>query len=125
MSTSTSTAYDPRFRRLRGRHRGFAFPMTVAFLAWYLLYVVLSAYARDFMATRVAGHVNLALVLGLGQFVSTFLIAAAYARYAQRRLDPLADELRAELDTRTGHGYGGSAVSGGQAGWAAPEVGGR
>jgi uncharacterized membrane protein (DUF485 family) len=72
--------------------------MTIAFLAWYALYVVLSAYARDFMATEVVGNINVALVFGLLQFVSTFLIAWWYARYANRRLDPVADRLRAELE---------------------------
>ncbi|RJL30470.1 DUF485 domain-containing protein [Bailinhaonella thermotolerans] len=85
---------DPRFAELRSRFRRFAFPMTVAFLLWYLLYVVLSAYARGFMSTKLFGNINVALVFGLLQFVTTFLIAWWYGRYAERRLDPLATELR-------------------------------
>ena len=97
-----SVPADARFGLLRSRYRGFAFSMTAAFLAWYLLYVVLSAYARQFMATRAVGNVNVALLFGLGQFVSTFVIATGYARFAARRLDPLADELRSELDGASG-----------------------
>ena len=37
----------PEFVELRRRYRGFVFPATVAFLAWYLLYVVLSTWATD------------------------------------------------------------------------------
>jgi uncharacterized membrane protein (DUF485 family) len=33
------------------------------------------------------------------QFVSTFAIAIAYARYANRRFDPLADELRGQIES--------------------------
>jgi uncharacterized membrane protein (DUF485 family) len=88
---------DPRFIELRRRYRTFVFPMTVAFLSWYLLYVLLSAYARGFMDTKVLGHLNVAFVFGLLQFVSTFTIAWLYARYAAARLDPLADELRGEV----------------------------
>jgi uncharacterized membrane protein (DUF485 family) len=88
---------DPRFVELRRRYRSFVFPMTVAFLSWYLLYVMLSAYARGFMDTKVVGHINVALVFGLLQFVTTFLIAWIYERYATERLTPLADELRREL----------------------------
>ena len=84
------------FARLRKTLRGFVFPMTVAFFLWYALYVILSAYARDFMGTKVVGNINVALVFGLLQFVSTFLIAWLYARFADRKLDPLADEIRAE-----------------------------
>jgi uncharacterized membrane protein (DUF485 family) len=84
------------FRRLRSTFRGFAFPVTVGFLLWYFLYVLLSSYAHDFMATKLFGHINVALVFGLLQFVSTFAIAAWYARFAERRLDPGAAELRRE-----------------------------
>jgi uncharacterized membrane protein (DUF485 family) len=88
---------DPRFVELRRRYRSFVFPMTVAFLSWYLLYVVLSAYARGFMDTKIVGHINVALVFGLLQFISTFAIAWYYERYSSRKLGPLADELREEI----------------------------
>lgn len=85
------------FAGLRRALRGFVFPMTIAFFLWYALYVILSAYARDFMGTKVVGNVNVALVFGLLQFVSTFLIAWLYSWYAARRIDPVADRIRAEI----------------------------
>src|ERR687897_1856130 len=91
---------DPRFIELRRRYRNFAFPGTVAFLSWYLLYVLMSAYARDFMDTKVVGNLNVAFFFGILQFVSTFLIAYLYSRYANRKLDPLADELYRDLGGR-------------------------
>ena len=84
----------PEFAELRRRFRSFVFPVTVAFLVWYLLYVVLSGWARGFMGQQVLGSINVALVFGLLQFVSTFAIAYWYSRYAGSRLDPLAAELR-------------------------------
>ncbi|WP_428962875.1 DUF485 domain-containing protein [Micromonospora fluostatini] len=86
------------FVRLRRALRGFVFPMTVAFFLWYALYVILSAYARGFMGTKLFGsNINVALVFGLLQFVSTFLIAWYYSRYADRKVDPLADRIRDEI----------------------------
>ena len=70
----------------------------VAFLAWYVLYVLLVAYARPFMNTKVFGNINVGLLFGLLQFVSTFAIAIVYARYADRKMDPLAAELRPEIE---------------------------
>ncbi|GAA4560249.1 DUF485 domain-containing protein [Planotetraspora kaengkrachanensis] len=90
-----------QFQELRRRYRSWAFPMTVAFLAWYLLYVVLSGFARGFMGTKLLGEINVALVFGVLQFVSTFLIAWAYSRHAAAKLDPLADELRAQVEEKT------------------------
>jgi len=91
-------AQSPEFDQLRRTLRNFVFPLTAAFLLWYALYVLLSAYARGFMSTKVVGHINIALIFGLLQFLSTFLIAWAYARYADRKIDPLADELRARVE---------------------------
>jgi len=86
------------FQQLRRRFRAFVFPATVAFLAWYLLYVVLSGWARGFMGTQVIGFINVALIFGLLQFVSTFTIAWLYARHAGRKLDPMAAELAAQVE---------------------------
>src|SRR4029453_13955781 len=88
---------SPEFAGLRKAFRGFVFPMTVAFFLWYALYVLLSGYARGFMSIKLVGNINVALVFGLLQFVSTFVIAWVYARYADRRLDPVSDHLRTEI----------------------------
>lgn len=86
------------FVELRRRLRRFVFPMTVAFLAWYLLYVLLATYARGFMSEKIVGNINVGLVLGLLQFVTTFMITSLYVRYANQRLDPLAERIRADLE---------------------------
>lgn len=90
-------ATRPEFQVLRHRLRSFVFPMTVAFLAWYLLYVVLATYAPSFMAIKLLGNINLGLVFGLLQFASTFIITAIYVRFADTKLDPLAAQLRADI----------------------------
>ncbi|MFI9590409.1 DUF485 domain-containing protein [Nonomuraea sp. NPDC052265] len=89
------------FQELKRRFRRWTFPMTVAFLVWYLLYVVLSGWARGFMGIKLLGDINVGLVFGLLQFVSTFLIAWAYARHAEKKLDPIADKLRHEVEEKT------------------------
>ena len=81
------------FRELRRRYRAFAIPATIAFLVWYLLYVVMSNWAEDFMNTKLVGNINVALVFGLLQFVSTFGLAYLYARHANRKFDPIAEDL--------------------------------
>ncbi|MEV7423979.1 MULTISPECIES: DUF485 domain-containing protein [unclassified Streptomyces] len=86
------------FAELRRTYRSFAFPLTVAFIAWYLLYVLLSNYAGGFMGTKVFGNINVALILGLAQFVTTFLIAWIYSRHAARRLDPGAQAIKSRME---------------------------
>ena len=89
---------SPQFVELRKRYRGFAFPMTLAFLVWYFAFVLAAVFAPDFMATDVWGNVNVGIVFGLLQFVSTGLITWMYVRHANRKLDPLATEIREDLE---------------------------
>ncbi|MCP3799604.1 DUF485 domain-containing protein [Allokutzneria sp. A3M-2-11 16] len=89
---------SPEFGDLRRRLRRFVFPMTVLFLGWYLLYVILADYAHGFMSIKVVGNINVGLVLGLLQFVSTFLITTLYVRHANKNLDPLAEDLRRRVE---------------------------
>jgi uncharacterized membrane protein (DUF485 family) len=86
------------FQELRRRFRKFAFPATFAFLAWYLLYVLMSMWASGFMDHQLWGHINVALVFGLLQFLTTFVLAWMYARYMDREVDPIARQLETQYD---------------------------
>jgi uncharacterized membrane protein (DUF485 family) len=88
---------SPDFRELKARHRRFVLPVAGLAFLWFLAYVLLATYASDFMATPVIGRINIGLLLGLAQFVTTFAITMTYVSYANRRLDPLAEKLRVEL----------------------------
>jgi len=94
------------FVELRRRFRNFAFPATGAFLAWYLLYVVMSNWADDFMSKQVVGHINIALVFGLLQFLSTFVLAYLYSRYMNRNVDQLARDVELRFDNESNGGAG-------------------
>ncbi|MEV5982354.1 DUF485 domain-containing protein [Streptomyces sp. NPDC052114] len=96
----TEVQESAEFGELRRAHRSFAFPLTVAFIAWYLVYVLLSNYAGDFMGTKLFGNINVALVLGLGQFLTTFLIAWFYSRHAAAKLDPKAEAIKSRMENR-------------------------
>ena len=98
LSTYRDVQLTADFTELRRRFRRFVFPMTGLFLAWYFLYVLLADYAPGFMSTKVFGNINIALLMGLGQFVSTFAITMLYARWADKQFDPEAERLRAEIE---------------------------
>jgi uncharacterized membrane protein (DUF485 family) len=85
---------SPDFVRLRERIRRFILPMTALFLGWYLCYVLLAAYARSFMSQPLFGAINVGMVLGLLQFVSTVIITFCYVRFARRHVDPEVARIR-------------------------------
>ncbi|WP_391858642.1 DUF485 domain-containing protein [Streptomyces rugosispiralis] len=93
------------FQEVRRRYRRFVFPATAAFLIWYLAYVVAATTAPHLMARPVVGTLNVAMVAGLAQFATTFLLTWAYARHARLHRDRVALELRwVTQEMMRGHG---------------------
>jgi uncharacterized membrane protein (DUF485 family) len=91
---------SPEFQDLRRRYRGFVLPVTGLSVLWYFLYVGLAAYATDFMGTKLFGNINIGLVLGLLQFVTTFAVTSVYVRYAGRVLDPRSEAIRDTMEEK-------------------------
>lgn len=92
--TCERVSADPRFVKLRRRFAlQFALLVTI-FLGGYMAYLFLSAYARDFMRVQIFDSINIALVLGIGQFLLTFVLAWAFSRNSAHAIDPLAEEIR-------------------------------
>jgi len=89
---------SPEFVQLRNRFRRFVFPVTGLFLAWYFAYVLLADYAHGFMATKLVGNINVGLLLGFGQFASTFVITSLYVKWSNREMDPVREDLRIKIE---------------------------
>lgn len=94
---------SPEFASLRSRFRGFAFPMTIAFLVWYLGYIITATYATTFVERPVFGAITVGMVLGLAQFATAGLITWAYVRFADNKLDPATEKIRNRMEYPEGN----------------------
>ena len=92
------TQQSAEFKTLKSRFRRFSFPMTIAFLLWYFIFVLLMTFARDWASTPVFGSINIAMILALLQFVSTLIIVIAYDMYSHRKLDGIREDLRVRVE---------------------------
>jgi len=81
---------SPEFQELRKRKRAFILPATIFFLAWFFGFILLTAYAEDFMAESVYEGLTVGYCLALSQFIMVWVLTAAYLRRADRVFDPLA-----------------------------------
>ena len=88
----------PEFQDLRRRFRGWVLPVAAASLLWYFAYVILAAYAPGFMGQKVVGNINVGLIMGLLQFVTTFGVTALYIRFADKVLDPATARIREKIE---------------------------
>jgi uncharacterized membrane protein (DUF485 family) len=93
----------PEFQSLRNGYRRFAAASTAVAVGGFLLYILLSNFAPGIMNQPLAGHFTLGLALGLGQFLVMVVTAWRYVLRMRTTFDPVAQELRAQLEQpRTG-----------------------
>jgi uncharacterized membrane protein (DUF485 family) len=81
---------SPEFQELVRTRRSFVVPATIFFLAWYMGFILLTAYAEDFMSERVYEGLTVGYCLALTQFVMVLVLGIMYLRRADRVYDPLA-----------------------------------
>ena len=82
---------SPEFQELVHKRRSFVLPCTVFFLSWYLGFILLCAYAPDFMGESVYQGLTVGYCLALTQFVMVFVLGVWYLRRSDAVFDPLAE----------------------------------
>ena len=85
---------SPEFRELVQTRMRFVLPATAFFLVYYFLLPLLNGLAPGFMRTDVIGHINVAYLFALSEFVMAWVIAYLYIRQANNVFDPLAEKVR-------------------------------
>ncbi|MFC9840132.1 DUF485 domain-containing protein [Rhodococcus sp. NPDC127530] len=68
---------------------------------WFGAFLVLTAYAHDFMGQFVAPGVTVAYVLGLTQFALVWIVTAAYLRASTRVFVPLEKQALEVISDRS------------------------
>jgi uncharacterized membrane protein (DUF485 family) len=108
---------SPEFQELVRKRKSFVLPGTIFFLAWYMGFILLTAYAEDFMAERVYEGLTVGYCLALTQFVMVVVLGLMYLRRADNIYDPLADKAiegyahhSGRYATTDGHGAEDTAV---------------
>jgi uncharacterized membrane protein (DUF485 family) len=81
---------SPEFQELVHKRRAFVVPATIFFLSYYMAFILLAGYAKDFMASSVYQGLTVGYCLALTQFVMVFALGILYLRKADRDYDPLA-----------------------------------
>ena len=94
---------SPEFQELVGRRRRFVIPCTVFFLAWYMGFIIVTAYAPDFMGESVYEGLTVGYCYALTQFVMVFTLGLLYLRKSDREFDPLAERAIEAYGDDAGH----------------------
>ncbi|MEL4356937.1 MULTISPECIES: DUF485 domain-containing protein [unclassified Luteococcus] len=86
------------YQELRKSFTSFAFPMVITFVGLYFVFVLMATYAPGLMGKKVFGYINVGILFGLLNFLTTYLVTFFYVRHANNNLDPRARTLRARLE---------------------------
>jgi uncharacterized membrane protein (DUF485 family) len=85
---------DPRYQELKARRSRFGWLLAVAMLIVYYGFILLVAFDKPLLATRLGeGVTTLGMPLGLGVIVFTIVITGIYVRRANREYDDLTEQI--------------------------------
>jgi uncharacterized membrane protein (DUF485 family) len=97
VTATEAVGKDPEMAELEQRHSRFVWPATAFFLVYYMLLNILAGTSPDLMGRKLFGEFTFGYLFALSQFLMAFVVAWIYSRWAARRMDPLATELRERL----------------------------
>jgi uncharacterized membrane protein (DUF485 family) len=87
-----------RFQELVRQRSGFAWTLSIAMLVIYFGFILLVAFAKPLLATKIGGGVtSLGIVLGLIVIVSAFVLTGIYVQRANSRFDELTRDLQRDI----------------------------
>jgi uncharacterized membrane protein (DUF485 family) len=82
------------FHELIAAKRRFLAPAVAFFLVYYFALPISNGLAPEFMRTNVIGHINIAYLFALSEFVMAWLLAYLYIARAGKVFDRLSDAVR-------------------------------
>jgi uncharacterized membrane protein (DUF485 family) len=97
VTAAEAVGKDPEMAALEQRHSRFVWPITVFFLAYYLLLPILAGQAKGLMGRKLFGEFTFGYLFALSEFLMAFVVAWFYTRWARTKMDPLAADLREKL----------------------------
>ena len=92
----TAIEEDKDFRELVREKRNFIIPATIFFLVYYFGFLIIVGYFPSLVDVNVIGHINLAYLFALSQFVMAWVIVYLYVRRAGT-FDRLANAIVAKV----------------------------
>lgn len=87
-------ANHPSYRELKAKRTRFGLWLTAAMLVVYYGFILLVAFNKPLLATRLGeGVTTYAMPIGFGVIIFTVVITAIYVRRANREYDSLAEQI--------------------------------
>ena len=94
----TSVLSNPNFQALVRERSGFGWTLTIIMLVIYFGFILLVAFGKGFLATKVgSGVTTVGMIIGLIVILSAFVLTGIYTFRANSRYDDLTEKLRRDM----------------------------
>ncbi len=91
---TTRIANNPQYQELKAKRTSFGMWLTLAMMLVYFGFILLVAFNKPFLATRLgAGVMTYAMPIGFGVIIFTVVITAIYVRRANSEYDTLTEQI--------------------------------
>ena len=91
---TTRIANNPQYQELKAKRTSFGMWLTLAMMVVYYGFILLVAFNKPFLATRLgAGVMTYAIPIGFGVIIFTVIITAIYVRRANSEYDTLTEQI--------------------------------
>jgi len=88
---------SPPFRRLVKRRWLVSSVLSLLLFVLYYGYILLIGYDKELLSTRIGEYTTLAIPMGVGVIVLSWILTVLYVVWANRSYDPEVSRLKAQL----------------------------
>jgi uncharacterized membrane protein (DUF485 family) len=91
---TTRILNNPKYHELKAKRSRFGWSLTLAMLVVYYGFILLVAFNKPFLATRLGtGVTTIGMPIGLAVIIFTVVITALYVRRANGEYDALTEQI--------------------------------
>lgn len=86
-----------KFKELVKKRVSVSLTLTAVMLTVYFGFILVIAFQKELLATKLGGNITLGLPVGIGIIVFAWLLTGVYTRWANQKYDKAVRELRNEI----------------------------
>lgn len=85
---------DPTFRKLYRQKKTISFVLTLFIVGIYIVYILIDAFDREFLAYKASGGITLGIILGIGIIIIGWIATGIYVWWANKKYDLLLEKIK-------------------------------
>ncbi len=86
-----------RFKKLVNKRWSVSISLTAMMLFVYVGFILLIAFNKEFLATKIGEHITIGIPIGIGIIIFAWLLTGVYVRWANSSYDKTVREMRKQL----------------------------